>query len=66
MFSEILVPALNVMLAGGIPLPSLPGITLQHPTLTQGDQYLLLAADFAVNTTSLLPVVQVGARALRG
>jgi hypothetical protein len=48
-FTGVLIPVVNALLASGIPLPSLAGLTLTDTTLTLGTDNLMLATDFTIS-----------------
>jgi hypothetical protein len=48
LFTDVLLPVVNTLLAVGLPLPALPGVQLVAPRLTFGDGFVSLAANFSI------------------
>lgn len=48
LFNDVLLPAINIILAAGLPLPAIPGITLVDPQLSLGSGYLGIATNFTL------------------
>jgi len=45
LFTDVLLPVVNTLLAVGLPLPSLPGVALVAPQLQFGEGYVALSAN---------------------
>jgi len=46
-FGGIIVPEVNALIAGGLPLPQIGGVTLISPAVFYGDGYLTVATNFS-------------------
>jgi len=50
MFYKGIIPEVNKLLAGGFALPTLDGISLVNPSVSYGDDYLIVNTDFAYSS----------------
>jgi hypothetical protein len=46
------IPAANKALAGGFPLPNVPGLTFLNPAISWGANYMMISTDFTYSPPS--------------
>jgi len=54
LFSRLIIPDLNAKLAKGLALPTVDGVTFDNPSITYGEQYIVISTDITWDPTPIL------------